>query len=76
MIAYDTMTQVTIAALCLFLRPRWVAYAGCGIFFSQALDEALAGNLFGAGRWEYPFALVYTVTVYLILRRHDSEGGK
>lgn len=76
MIAYDTCTQMTIAVICMFLRPRWVAWSGAGIFASQAIDELMAGNLFGAGLWEYPLSAVFVLAVYLITRNHDSEGGK
>lgn len=73
MIAYDTMTQVSLAVLCAFLRPRWVAISGAGIFASQAVDELLGGNLYGDGRWEYPVAVAFTVAVYFITRGHDQQ---
>lgn len=76
MIAYDTCTQASLAVLCTFLRPRWVAFAGAGIFTSQAFDELLEGNLFGAGLWEYPLSALYVTAVFLILRSHDSERGQ
>lgn len=72
---YDTCTQATIAALCLFLKPAWVRWSGFGIFTSQALDEVVEGNVFGAGLWEYPLSAVYVIAVYLILRNHDHKGG-
>lgn len=73
---YLTTSELTKAALCLFLRPTWVRWSGVGIFLSQALDELTGGNYFGAGLWEYPLSAVFVLAVYLITRNHDSEGGK
>lgn len=62
----------TMAWLCASLRPAWLAWSGAALFASQAVDQAVGGNLFSAGLWEYPLAAMFALTAYLITRRrHD-----
>lgn len=73
---YLTATYCTMAWLCAWLRPAWVAWSGAGIFVSQALDELAGGNLWAMGLWEYPLAAVFSLAVYLITRRSDDDQGR
>lgn len=71
--AYLVGTYTTMAWLCASLRPAWVAWSGAALFASQAVDQVVGGNLFSAGLWEYPLAVLFALGVYLItrLRSHD-----
>lgn len=67
-------TYTTMAWLCASLRPAWLAWSAAALFASQAVDQAVGGNLFSAGLWEYPLAALFALTVYLITRRSDDRS--
>ena len=54
--AYLTTNEVLLSLLCLLMPVRWLGVGLCMIFLSQAVDEAMGGNLFSNGMWEYPLA--------------------
>lgn len=65
---YLTMSEVTKAALCSFLRPHWLKWTGTGFFLSQALDEFVGGNLFAEGHWECGLLALFALTTYILMR--------
>lgn len=61
--------ELLLAALCLLMPQRWLGAGLCAIFITQAIDEALDGNLFSEGLWEYPVAALILLISWLTTRR-------
>lgn len=61
--------ELLLAALCLLLPWRWLSWGMCAVFISQAIDEALSGNIFGDGIWEYPLAAIILAASWLSIGR-------
>lgn len=65
--AYMCVNELLLATLCLLLPWRWLSWGMCAVFISQAIDEALSGNIFGDGIWEYPVAAITLLASWMIL---------
>ncbi len=82
-VVWLTLTQMSMAGLCLFaiLAPRTyttrVVWAAAFMWYmTQALDEALAGNLFVDSALEYVVFLAYTALIGLHLYTHERQRKK
>lgn len=79
-IAWLTLTQVSMAGLCLLAVATPKTYAMrvslCAAalwYVTQAVDEAVAGNVFADSGVEYVVFLIYTALIGLHLYRHERE---
>lgn len=75
-----TLTQVSMALLCLLAlaAPKTyatkVAFSAAALWYvTQAVDEAVAGNVFADSTVEYVVFLAYTALIGLHLYRHERE---
>lgn len=66
--AFAAMQWLLMASLCWWLPTKWVRWSLMALFVSSAADEALSGNLFGEGYWEYPAWALMTTCIYLITK--------
>ncbi len=80
---YLASKELASAVLCLtvawcstgrFLRVMALAVAA--VFVTQAIDEALQGNLFGGGVWEYPAVAVFLLLTALLTKLFPGEHDK
>lgn len=78
--AWLTLTQVSMAGLCLLAVAVPKTYAMrvslCAAalwYVTQAVDEAVAGNVFADSTVEYVVFLAYTALIGLHLYRHERE---
>lgn len=80
-VVWLVLTQLSLSALCIFAIRAKVTYgvqvrlAGCALWYVlQALDEAIAGNLWATQWIEYPALMVGIFGVHLYLRKYDRTG--
>jgi hypothetical protein len=76
--AWLTLTQASMMGLCFLAMkaPKNYAMSVCwsaaAIWYTaQAVDEALAGNLFSDSLWEYIVFLLYVAGITIHLRSHE-----
>lgn len=70
--AYLSSTELLIAALALWVRPPWLRWPLLAVGVSGAIDEAMGGNTFMDGIWEYLAAIAVGVAA-AILSKDDSD---
>lgn len=86
---YLTLNEVSKAMLCALV--AWIAWPEYSMriaalgpavwFLGQAIDEALSGNLWADGIWEYPALAIFSLLILWHLlshakdeRRHEGSG--
>lgn len=77
---YLTAKELASSVLCLVVAwcsagrfLRVMACAVAAVFVTQAIDEALQGNLFGGGVWEYPAVAVFLLLTALLTKLFPGE---
>lgn len=71
--AYLSSTELLLAALALWVRPLWLRWVLVAAGVSGAIDEALGGNTFMDGIWEYLAAIAVGVAAAIINGNADQD---